>query len=586
MRVVPRTPFGAVVCLELRLHAREPLTWLYLLVFSALTTGFVAGDVVALVPSALRGSASAGAPLVIALAMSGLSAFGQVITTMVSATTQLRDRALRVDELVLTTPATTRDLVAARIVAIALVMSAVTLGMPLGAMLGAALSSTSLAAMWSGATAAWLLLVVPSVLLLTGLHAVIAGWRPSLYALLAGSAVLLLLWQATTSVAVVTRLGPWARWADPFGGAPLLAVAAATGVERGSLWNPALLAGRAGMAVAGVVLSLVAVWRAPRRSVAPVRPSRADSPARTPTVATAAPSRHRTTWLRVARASAANLLRTTLRERAFVGLAAVGAINVLLNVWARPDGQTAPAAFLLATEHGRLFLILLATIYAGELLWRPRDLRADALLDATAASPEARALGGIAGLVLAEGLVAMMFTGAALLPLLVRGALHAGDIGPAMRWLVVGGWIPLMVLTMLSLATHVVVRHKVVAHLLLISTWIACVIADAKGIHAPWARLGLDLAHGRAVAGLEALPAHDVLHWVTTGTAAAIIAVVRWPRGASWRSPRWSTGRVALCVVAVTAAVVTGVIVSRGGGTSDRGVVPVGTTPRGEPETA
>jgi hypothetical protein len=133
----------------------------------------------------------------------------------------------------------------------------------------------------------------------------------------------------------------------------------------------------------------------------------------------------------------------------------------------------------------------------------------------------------------------------------------------ATRWFFLGAWLPLAVLTLVSLCVHVLLRHKVMAHLVLIAAWMVAVALDSQLVRAPWARLGLDLAHARAAAGLEPLATHDVLHWVASGVAAATIAIERWPRGVQWQPPASTVARVGLCIAALTAPIVTGVIVSR-----------------------
>jgi hypothetical protein len=69
-----------------------------------------------------------------------------------------------------------------------------------------------------------------------------------------------------------------------------------------------------------------------------------------------------------------------LRERGFVVLLFLALLNAIANGWSVAGNST---ALIRALEfHTRLFAILIATIYAGELVWRDRDVRVQALLDA------------------------------------------------------------------------------------------------------------------------------------------------------------------------------------------------------------
>ncbi len=553
------TPFEAVLRLELRLQRREPLTWLYLLVFTALTAGFVGSDTVALVPVAVRGAATATTPMVLALAMSGLAAFGQVITTMVSITAQLRDVAGRTAGLRLATPVAMPALVGGRTVAVVLLLCIVTLGMPLGAIVGSLPHPERLASALPRAMETWALVVLPTVLLTAGLHALVAARASSVYALLITSMTLVVAWQLATTPTVVTAVGEWVVWGDPFGSAPLLAAARATPAAIGSLdpWTPPVLIQRALVAVTGA-LTMMAATRLTRRAER-TRLSGDVIVPRAIATAGAPPSPARPTWWGAVAATTRFTVWSTVRERGFALVAALGAANVAVNVWTAPTDATPAAqqALVLASTHGRLFLILLATIYAGELVWRARDARVDGLLDATPASGSARALGGIAGLLLAELVVSSVLLSAALLPAVMQAAWYRiPSVAAVLTWVLLVHWIPFGVLTLLSLAVHTIVRQKVMAHLLLITGWIIAVVLDAQGIDARWARV-LD---GPLAAWLAAPAAGPSLAWVTlhgalVGLWAGTIAVTCWPRGVAWRSPPASTRAIGL-VLTATALVV------------------------------
>jgi hypothetical protein len=47
-------------------------------------------------------------------------------------------------------------------------------------------------------------------------------------------------------------------------------------------------------------------------------------------------------------------------------------------------------------------------------------------------------------------------------------------------------WLPFVLLTLLSLAVHLWVDHKVGAHLLLITGWVVAVILDQRGVGSGW----------------------------------------------------------------------------------------------------
>ena len=93
---------ASLVIFELQAQRREFLAWLAVLVFFLLPFGYGASGVVELVGH--RDGLPRAAPWAVAQAMAGLTAFGQVITAMIAATTVLRDVTLRKQGLILTTP--------------------------------------------------------------------------------------------------------------------------------------------------------------------------------------------------------------------------------------------------------------------------------------------------------------------------------------------------------------------------------------------------------------------------------------------------------------------------------------------------
>lgn len=171
-----------------------------------------------------------------------------------------------------------------------------------------------------------------------------------------------------------------------------------------------------------------------------------------------------------------------LRERGFVVLLGLAVLNAVANGWSAASDAT---ALIRALEfHARLFGILIATIYAGELVWRDRDVRAHELLNALPVHGDlrlaARAMGVFTGLLALPLAIAIA---AALLPLL-HGA--APPIHCAALWLAGVGSLMFALLFAISLAVHRVVQHKTAAHLMLIATWVGAIAAGADLLAKPW----------------------------------------------------------------------------------------------------
>lgn len=533
----------AVYRLEVRIQRREPATVLYALVFLLLTFGFVSSGTVELVRE--RGALPKLSPLAITLAMGGLTAFGQVITTMITASAILRDAAWRTDHLLATTALDGRSWVVGRWAAASTIMLLVYGALVAGVLLGAsapwverevAWSTVLLRALWP-----WLTITVPTTVAVGALLTAAAVRTRTLLGVLATALGLVFLWQGCEALARRDMAAPWSALvalADPFGtvavqqvvrdwpaamrATTLVPVSGLVGASR-LLWLSvaAVVAAATLFATRGVV----AVRSPGRREVASVTAPSVNSP-----VAMFGQTRVGTV--------AAFTTRWTWRERGWRVIALLGVLNVFAHAIGS-DGAAAASleyaqAIALVREHARLFLILLATIYAGEILWRDQDQRVVELVESTPVSTATLVGGRVVGLLLSQAaLVTVLLLAAALglalrhrtavsvLPLLAGGALWV--LVPFAQWL------------LLSLAVHVAIRHKVMAHLTLIAGWAAAVALDANGVSAWWVRV----ADPPALIVGEPLPwraaALRALWWSSVSALGFALTLLGWRRATSRR---------------------------------------------------
>jgi hypothetical protein len=199
----------------------------------------------------------------------------------------------------------------------------------------------------------------------------------------------------------------------------------------------------------------------------------------------------------------------------------------------------------LVREHARLFLILLATIYAGELLWRDHDARVHALVASTPMSSARLVLGRVAGLATGQALLVMLLVASATIGRFLA-TLNTDVPGASMTqlaswwWSLPLGtalwlWLPFVQWLALSLLVHVLVRHKVIAHLLLIAGWVVAVALDANGVSNWWWRVAdPPVLHANAPLPLLEAAARGVWWSVLCGLG-LLLAVRRWPRVTSPR---------------------------------------------------
>lgn len=538
---------------ELQLQRREFLTGVYVAVFFFLTFGYTASSAVELVAG--RGALPRNAPWALAQAMAGVTAFGQVITTMITATAVMRDVATRQQELLFATPLSRGDYLWGRWLGALAVMLIVYLAIPIGLVTGTLMPWIDRASLLPFAASAYVrpfaILVLPNVLVVSAIFFSAGALRRGFMAILLLGVGLVALWGTGVSLA---RDGvAWGTLVDPFGNAALewstreWSVAERT--TRAVAADGWLLANRAlWLTVAtGAMLWLQRAFRF--EVVAPPdarrergRERRAARRALAPAAATMAVPRDASGGSRIGgtpavRAEARWIFRWTLREKGFVTLGLLGAANALVNAW-RAGGANGTAGDVLGAVqfHSRVFLTLVATIYAGELVWRERDVRVDALRDALPPSTGALVAGKIVGLLLAELVLVTPLLVAALIAGYGRGA--AGmSVGLAMVW--IGGLVyPVLVqLTLLSLLVHAVVQHKVAGHVLLITGWVSAIALD-RSVPVPALLRYTTMppytwnpTHGFGGVG-PAITAWT-LWWTTIAVACAILAAARWRRGLS-----------------------------------------------------
>jgi hypothetical protein len=229
------------------------------------------------------------------------------------------------------------------------------------------------------------------------------------------------------------------------------------------------------------------------------------------------------------------------RDGGWRAVTLLAAINATANGWSRSTDTSTMADVLgLMAEHSRLFLILLATVYAGEVLWRERDVRIDALTDTAPITTRTMAIGRLTGLFRAQLSVVVAITAAAMAVLLARviTASHGSAVEPTQllqlpAWIVFVLWLPFAQLTALSVAVHAIVNHKVFAHLLLITGWVSAVVLDRNGASAWWYRFAEPaplVAAGQV--NWAALTVH-ALWWSACSVVLLGLGVVRWPRAAT-----------------------------------------------------
>jgi ABC-2 type transport system permease protein len=540
----------AVCALELRIQRRDPAVVLYALVFLLLTFAFVSSGTVDLVRD--RGVLPKLSPLAIALALGGLTAFGQVITTMVAATALLRDAADRTDQLLFSTPLSHRSWVSGRWLATVIVVLAVSTALVAGVLLGAAAPWVERDVPWltvaGRAIRAWALVTLPTTLAIATLLTAVAVRTRRLLGVLAAALALIFLWQGCESVRrridgpVATTTA--AALLDPFGTVALQATTAPWTTEQRAM-APIPISGLLGWSrllwlLLAVGAGTVALRPPATRLVRPTAErSRADVFSRRFGSLGAA-------WWPRAHSRLFTLARFTRRwmwrERGWLVIAGLGALNVAVHAFSAPTGpvgaRDAAGLIALVQEHSRLFLILLATIYGGELLWRDVDDRVLELVQSTPVGTATLVGGRVLGVWQGQLLLVCALLVAGWLGTVARPGVSLPSLRTVWESAAYGGlwlFLPFTQWLVLSLLVHVLVGHKVIAHLLLIAGWVLAVTLDANGASSPWVRFADPpaLTLNAPVPVAEALGRGAV--WTVVSAGLLALTMYRWRAATSRR---------------------------------------------------
>jgi len=504
---VSRGRVAGVMRLELLIQRREPLTVLYVLVLGLLAAAFAAAGPVELVRG--RGAVPRDAAWSLMLASTALTAFGQVITTMVAATVVLRDRQDRVNELLATSRLTRGEYLLGKLGAALLVLCMIYASIPVGLAIGAAVGGGSPAGALFRSLVPFAVVVVPTMLAIGGLQFAAGVLSGRLWVIVGQGLVLIWCWSAATDASGRDGVSALVLLADPFGSAPLLhATRAWSETERAMRPFPVtwpLLAGRAVWLALGTLAVCWAVRRGERVPRLPASSSSAPARSANPAAVRAGVSARapRAVAWRGAVATATYVSRWMHRDTGWRVLALLGATNVAVHAFqdARGVGGAAAVTQVALTAialHARLFLILLATIYAGELVWREREERSAPLFDVLPLPTWARVTGGVIGVIVAQTALVLLL--AAVAGLAAMGGSRQGLALPALVAATVQGVLgPFVLWMVLALAVHSVVQQKVAAHLLCIAGWVGAVLlagaaTPGEGQLAPQVAAGVALA--------------------------------------------------------------------------------------------
>ncbi len=492
--------FLTVFFFELRYQLRRPTTWLFFAVFFLMAFFMTASEAVFNVGG--TGQIHRNAPFVLATGMAVLTAIGQVITTALAGTAVLRDAQLGTQELLFTTRLSRAGYLFGRFLGAFTAMLLIYAAMPLGLLLGSLMPWVPADKL--GPVRVWdviqpfLLIALPNLLFISALLFAVGSLTRKLFSVYVTGIALLLVWQISQNVIRNLDRLKLGSLIDPFAITTVdIATRYWTVAEKNSRLVPLdanVLANRGlWLAIAIGLFALVfALFRLRLQGDGGMAKKRraAAAPAAAPAVAAATPrfalSFDRAMQWRQLLSLAAFHFRVIVREPVFLAVGAIGIINLVINAWYNVNQQDTvywPVTATLApvaVGSMYLFMVIVGTLYGGELIWRERQQRADQIHDAMPV-PVWVSLGGkclgLTLVMLLLGALAMLTmagfqaaTGYFRLEPLLYSQVYLASMVP-----LVVGLVPLIV------GVHALVNQKFVGHLIIIAYFVGLQVFSTLG---------------------------------------------------------------------------------------------------------
>ncbi|MBK7830779.1 MAG: hypothetical protein IPJ56_00140 [Gemmatimonadetes bacterium] len=434
--------FGAIYRFELRYHFTRPITWLYFTLFVAGAFAFVTTDTIGIAGGS--GMVMRNAPSVIVRTMLLIVVLGQIVVSGLVGSSVLRDYQFRTHELVFTTPITRFAYLGGRFLGAFTVMVFVHAGMIVGMVVGSAMPWLDKARLLpldlSSYVIPFLTLVVPAILVISAIFLAVGALTRSAFAIHTQGIVLLIGFSIAQSLIGKLDNRTIAALLDPIGLTAFELVmrywSVAERNTRAITLGGVLLANRllwtaAALGVAGLTVALFRFRSAPpalrrrRRPVEEAAPSVAASLSPTLAIDTQTVG-WRPWWVQLV-STAQMSFRSIVRQLPFAVIVVVGLINLGIAVTYAEVvfGQTAwPVTYTVVevtSSQFTLFFMVLIALFAGELVWRERELGADQIVDALPGQTSATMVGKFLGLVLVEGALLAFLMGAGMLYQLASG---------------------------------------------------------------------------------------------------------------------------------------------------------------------
>ncbi len=175
-----------------------------------------------------------------------------------------------------------------------------------------------------------------------------------------------------------------------------------------------------------------------------------------------------------------------MREAPFLAITMICVVNTMVTTWyLGHPGESArwPVTTVVASNVSGsllLFIVLVSTLYGGELLWRERQLKLDQMQDAMPVPSWVPFSGKLVAVFLAITVLMVATSAGAMVMQLVQGYTRLQPLLYAQILIVTSLPIALAV-TALAMGVHAMVNQKFVGHLIVIAYWVIVPVMSNLG---------------------------------------------------------------------------------------------------------
>jgi hypothetical protein len=589
-----------LVRFELTYYLRSMSTWVYftIMAFMAFLVMIMCAGAfpdVTVSIGGTDGNVLVNSPHILLILTATFGLFGTLVVAAVAGNAGYRDFS-GMHELVFTSPTPKSHYVASRYIGTVMISVVVLSGVAFGLWLGTVMPFVNENLLGANRLSAYLrpylLTVIPNVLFASAIFLSMALLTRKRLPHYIGGAALLLGYIISRTFLRDLQTKWIAALADPFGVGPIrLATEYWTTIEK----NTQLL-GMSGWVLVnrllwtGIALAIVAfaVWRfrfsymasegrrrRKKRGVQPV--AETELPATPPPVTV--PAARRTFGIGAVwgqfRALTGRGFHEVIASPFFVAILLGGVLFLIFNAMQLETifgTRTWPMAWKVIEVLGggfALFVVILITLYAGELVWRERDLRLDQVVDAT---PTPSWIGYVAKLTSLVAMVLVLLVSVTLAGMITQSILGFFRFEPGLYAEKLLGMhlVDYFLLCVLALAVHTLVNHKYTGHFILVMAYVGVDLAPLLGFEHSLYQYGSDLGHTYSDMNSHGWYLGPFiwfkLYWAGVALLMAVASNLFWPRGVDGRiRQRFHAAGLRLRAAAVAVAV-TGVSVAFGAG--------------------